>query len=141
MKIVLVSLALAVAIAMPALADDAKDGLTAAERRERTELWLEVRKRRNAARVDRLTGSDTYTRALERRQLAKPKRNYRRSAYPEAWRELERLDLETKQAGERAERKARYEAEAVARRERIRAAMRKSKRARYVPPPNDSSQR
>ena len=141
MKILVVSLVLAVAVAMPALADDDKDKLTAAERRERTELWLETQKRRNAARVDRFTGSDTYTRALERRQRAKPKRDYRRSAYPELWRELERLDSESKQARERAERKARQDAEWAASRERIRTAMRRSKRARYASPPNDSSQR
>lgn len=111
MKILVVSLALAVAVAMPALADDGKDKLTASERRERTELWLETKKRRNAARVDRFTGSDTYSRALERRQRARPKRDYRRSAYPELWRELERLDSESKQARERAERQAREEAE------------------------------
>lgn len=141
MKILVVSIALAVAVAMPALADDDKDKLTAAERRERTELWLEAQKRRNAARVDRFTGSDTYTRALERRLRAKPKRDYRRSAYPELWRELERIDSERKQARERAERKARQDAEWAASRARIRAAMRRSKRARYVPPPNDSSKR
>lgn len=140
MKILVLSLALAVAVAIPALADDDKDKLTAAERRERTEIWLETQKRRNAARVDRLIGSDTYTRALERRQRAKPKRDYRRSAYPELWRELERLDYETKQARERAERKTRQEAGWAASRERIRAAMRRSKRARYGPPTNDSSQ-
>ena len=111
MKILVVSLALAVVVAMPALADDGKDKLTASERRERTELWLGTQKRRNSARVDRLTRSDTYTRALERRQRARPKRDYRRSAYPELWRELERLDSESKQARERAERQAREEAE------------------------------
>ena len=116
MKILVVSLALAVAVAMPALADDDKDKLTAAERRERAELWLEARKRRDAARADRLTGSDTYTKALERRHKARPKRDVRRSHYPELWRELERLDSESKQARERAERKARQEAEAAARR-------------------------
>ena len=141
MKVLVVTLALAVAIAMPALADDDKGKLTAAERRERTELWLETQKRRNAARVDRFTGSDTYTRALERRLRAKPKRDYRRSAYPELWRELEWIDSERKQARERAERKARQDAEWAASRARIRAAMRRSKRARYVPPPKDSSQR
>ena len=143
MKILVFSVALAVAVAMPALAlaGDDKDKLTAAERRERTELWLETQKRRNAASVDRLIGSDTYTRALERRQRAKPKRDYRRSAYPELWRELERLDYETKQARERAERKTRQEAGWAASRERIRAALRRSKRARYVPPPKDSSPR
>lgn len=141
MKILVVSLALAVAVAMPALADDDKDKLSAAERRERTELWLETQKRRTAASADRFTGSDTYTRALERRLRSKPKRDYRQSAYPEVWRELERLDFERKQARERAERKARQDAEWAASRARIRAALRRSKRARYVPPPNDSSQR
>lgn len=141
MKILVVSIALAVTVAVPALAHADKDKLTAAERRERTELWLETQKRRNAARVDRFTGSDTYTRALERRLRAKPKRDYRRSAYPELWRELERLDSERKQARERAERKARQDAEWAASRARIRAALRRSKRARYVPPPKDSSQR
>ena len=53
MKLLVVSLALAVAVAMPALADDDKDKLTAAERRERTELWLETQKRRYAQKQAR----------------------------------------------------------------------------------------
>ena len=40
----------------------------------RTEIYLERAKRKTAAKADRLIGKDTYTRALERRAAAKPRR-------------------------------------------------------------------
>lgn len=124
MKTLILPLALTVFVTIPALADDSKKKFTAADRHERTQLWLEIRKRRTAAKADRLSGSDTFARALERRRLTQPKRHYRRTEYPNEWRELERLDVQQQQAREKVDRKAKGEAEEAARRERIRLALR-----------------
>ena len=40
----------------------------------RTEIYLRQEKRKTAAAADRLTGRDTYARALEKREAAKPRR-------------------------------------------------------------------
>ena len=40
----------------------------------RTEICLRESKRKTAAKADALTGNSTFTRALERREAAKPKR-------------------------------------------------------------------
>ena len=40
----------------------------------RTEIYLERSKRNTAARADALIGKSTFTRALERREAAKPRR-------------------------------------------------------------------
>ena len=40
----------------------------------RTEIYLERSKAKTAAKADRLAGSNTFTKALERREAAKPRR-------------------------------------------------------------------
>ena len=44
----------------------------------RTEIYLERSKAKTARKADRLTGSNTFTKALERREVAKPRRYVRR---------------------------------------------------------------
>lgn len=75
-----VALSFLMLVAPSALADD--QGKTKAQTceaqmdaRTRTEIWLRHKKRETAAAADRLgTGTDTYSRAVQRRQVAAPRR-------------------------------------------------------------------
>ena len=58
-----------------ALADDpAKTVRVEIPVQVRTEIYLRQAKRETAAKADRLTGKNTYTQALARKEFAKPKR-------------------------------------------------------------------
>jgi len=101
-------LLLAAALLAPVVAAADDDGAKKAddrERRERVQLWLDIKKRQEAATVDRLRGGDAATKRSIARQRSKPKRDIRKRNNVE----LLRLEAELKRLAELEQAKSKKE--------------------------------
>ena len=99
-------LLLAAVLLAPAVADD--DSAKKADdrdRRERVQLWLDIKKREEAATVDRLRGGAAAAKRSIARQRAKPKRDIRKRNNVE----LLRLEAELKRLAELEQAKSKKE--------------------------------